>query len=373
MYVRTVLVDRLLLKWVDVPTHGTYGPRHTTRTIVLLQYVLCLSLEPVSPRPIAPARPMLVNHAYLPYVESKSKLSLPSTKFVLIFDKKNKMATLLLGFLLVLFLYYTSLSAASNSRCKQYTQSTTRFAFAPPRSRGENRINDINNDEVEKNNNNGLTFIARLARGGADYDLQGEEVVDRGDLDTKVYAAMKKLGLMEGDDGNTNGNKDDERQHKTEDASREQQSEEEGEEMVVEGTTSSENDGRVADQIMEEFQSQDYVTKPMVLAALAASGGNVTMAREILRYEVQLVSHPSAVTSSDTAEGGVDSYTTEQRLLQTLLAEGKYEKTRIQRALALTDYDLPNARAILDAELEDEAEEAQQNTAITYGYYPCRL
>jgi len=182
--------------------------------------------------------------------------------------------------------------------------------------------------------------IEGFVRCGADDSIR-EEVINPTEevLDTRVHAAMKKLGLLNGGVGTMRDEND---EGSILDPSKE-------EEEDMEGTTSSvEGDGTVADQILRDFNTTDdkSVTKNMVLAALAASGGNASLAREIIQYEVQLVG--TGLTSKENQEG-----------LEILLAEGKYEKSRIQRALTLTDNDVPNARAILDAELEDEAIEAE--------------
>jgi thiol-disulfide isomerase/thioredoxin len=192
-------------------------------------------------------------------------------------------------------------------------------------------------------------LIAGFVRCGADSSIR-EEVINPTEeaLDTRVHAAMKKLGLLDEGVGKMRDEND-------EGSILDQPKEVEED---IEGTNSSvEEDAAVADQILRDFNTtyDKSVTKNMVLAALAASGGNASLAREIIQYEVQLVG--TGPTSKENQEG-----------LEILLAEGKYEKSRIQRALALTDNDIPNARAILDAELEDEAIEAENyvddNTAM---------
>jgi len=173
-----------------------------------------------------------------------------------------------------------------------------------------------------KNSNGKRHLLLFVARGG-----ESEE----GDLEDKVYAAMTKLGLQQDNKSAHTSN-----HHQVSDEDKQQEE--------VHNKDNAQ-DERIAEEIMEEFTSSHYVTKSMVLAALAAAKGNATLAKEIIQYEVQLVS------SSDVID---------EELMQTLLDEGKYDKTMIQRALALSENNLLNARAILDAELEEEEEEEIQ-------------
>jgi len=178
------------------------------------------------------------------------------------------------------------------------------------------------------------TWARGVPRGGSSgVDTTIEETTtintteEEADFSSKVQSAMKKFGIVgvEEDSQCENG--------------------------VCALPTSSVKDDK---PVKSESSSASDIAKDMgvsesiAFAALAAAKGDEALAREIIEYEQSTTS-----TVSDNAEE-----------LKSLVEQG-YDADLAKRALALTEMNVDDAKAILEAEADDEAKELAEHKLET--------
>jgi len=214
-------------------------------------------------------------------------------------------------------------------------------------------------------------FLRSIPRGGnADTQdaveeattVEGESGKESVSLEDKVQAAMRKFGMKSSTDNNNNNDSNDDSNDmnceggvcKAPDAeSTPIETEEEKAESLQE---IDDNVEEIATRIASDLNVDEGIAMSALYASATAKSPTASMedpsnfiyneekAREIIQYEIDAVKEK---VPDDSTE------------VKTLIDEG-FDSTMVKRALALTDMNMDDARAVLIAEQEDEEAELQE-------------
>jgi thiol-disulfide isomerase/thioredoxin len=203
--------------------------------------------------------------------------------------------------------------------------------------------------------------LVLFPRGGNDYDDENDETIEVGmttttiseeeSLDDRVYAAMRRLGLEVDDDNNKNEDSvapshavsDETTIADSDNAAIDDNDDKEGESNTSQNEL---NDARsLAERLSTDMNVPIDISVMAVYSTLSSGIINEEAARSIVQTELNAVS-------------GVPEYCDE---VHALIDEGYDNIFLVRRALAFSEMNVDDARAILIADREDELAEEEEN------------